>query len=210
MARVNQPSAAGAALRALAAMTGQVLVATAVAQRADLTRPTFERYVGLLESVFLIHRLPPWSRNVLSRAVRHPKVYLVDTGLAAHLMGATTANLGRPGAPELGGLVETFMVNELIKQATWSDSSVRFYHFRNRDGIEVDLVAELDDGHCFPFEAKASSTVNLADFRPLRSVAEQLGDSFRHGFVVYLGDQVLSFGPRLTAVPLGCLWSQMP
>ncbi len=208
MVRVNAPGAAGAVLRGLAAMSAQILVTSNLASRADLPRSTVDRYVELLEAVFLVHRLPPWSRNLLTRAVRHPKVHLVDTGLLCHLLGATVETLSSPTSAAVGPVMETFVVNEIAKQGTWSQTTVRLHHHREWNGRgEADLIAEADTGRIVAFECKAAESVNVADFRHLRNLQGQLGDDFVHGFVVYLGRHVLSFGDGLTAVPVSMLWS---
>lgn len=207
MAKIREPSAAGSVLRGVASMSGQLLVTTTLATRADLARATVDRYMGLLDATFLVHRLPSWSRNLLRRAVAHPKVHVVDTGLLAHLLDATAASLAQPGAPALGQIIETFVVNEITKQATWADRRVRQYHYRDGRGHgEIDLILEDERGRVVGVEAKASSTVTNADFKDLRVLQARLADDFAHGFVVYLGRHALSFGPGLTAIPLAALW----
>jgi predicted AAA+ superfamily ATPase len=111
MARINAPSAAGTVLRALAALSAQLLVLNTISVRADLPRATVERYIELLDVVFLVHRLPPWSRNPLTRAVRHPKVYVVDTGLLCHLVGTNANALIKPTTPHNGAVAETYVLN---------------------------------------------------------------------------------------------------
>lgn len=207
MARVNQPSAASIVLRGLASLSGQLLVTNTLANRAELSRATVDRYTELLEAVFLIQRLRPWSRNPLGQAVKHPKVHLVDTGLLCHLLGTTVSKLTAPTAPSLGPVVETLVVTELFKQASWSETAVRLYHYRDARGhSEVDVVVENDAGRVVGVEVKASETVAPADFHHLRGLQARLRDDFVHGFVVYLGRHVLSFGEGLTAIPLGVLW----
>jgi len=207
MAQIREPSAAGSVLRGLAAMSGQLILTTTLATRADLSRATADRYVGLLDAVFLIHRLPSWSRNTLRRAVAHPKVHVVDSGLLGHLLGATAASLGRPGSPALGQMVETFIVNEIAKQSTWSEHRVRRHHYREGKGHhEIDLVIENAEGLVVAIETKAASTVRREDFKHLRVLQHTLGADFVHGFVVYLGRHALSFGPGLTAIPMAALW----
>ncbi|MGH8962602.1 MAG: ATP-binding protein [Jatrophihabitantaceae bacterium] len=210
MARVNEPSAAGAVLRGIAAMSAQLFVSTTLSTRADLSRATVDRYAELLNAVFLVHRLQPWSRNPLTKAVKHAKVHLIDTGLLCHLLGASAHALATPTAPAVGAVAETFVVNEIRKQATWSDIDVRLYHYRDSRGrTEVDLVLEAVDGRVVGIEVKASQTVNEHDFTHLATLAAKLGTDFGHGLVVYLGRHVLSFGDQLTAIPLGALWADL-
>lgn len=208
MARIREPSAADAVLRGLAALSSQTLVTSTVASRADLSRETVDRYVSLLEAVFLVRRLPPWSRNVLRRAVARPKIHLIDTGLAASLVGATTHNLASPTSTMVGQLVESFVANELAKQASSSSIDLRLFHYRDAKGDgEVDLVVEDDRGRVLGIEVKASASVADRDFRHLRRLQRDLGTDFLQGAVVYLGRHTLGFGEGLTAVPLAALWS---
>lgn len=86
--------------------------------RTGYSRATIDRYVALLESVLMIHQLPPRSRKAVNRAVRRPQTHMIDTGLASHLVGVSAEQLARPGSREVGPLVETFVINELAKQAT--------------------------------------------------------------------------------------------
>jgi predicted AAA+ superfamily ATPase len=206
MARIREPSAAVTILGALAAMTAQELQTQMLSSRTDFSRATVDRYLSLLESVFMVHRLPPWSRNALNRAVRRPKLHMIDTGLASHLVGVSAEQLARPGCREVGPLVETFVVNELAKQATWAERDVRLFHYRQRNGGEADLILEDRRGRIVAVDVKSSMGVHEQDFRHFERLSDLLGDDFVQGLVVYLGERVLSFGSRMTAVPLGCLW----
>jgi predicted AAA+ superfamily ATPase len=207
MARINSRSAASTVLRAVGALSAQSLVINTISGKADLPRATVERYIELLDAVFLIHRLSPWSRNPLTRAVRHPKAYVVDTGLLCHLLGTNSNALINPTSPYLGAATETFVVNELRKQVGWSEQAPTLYHYRDQRGREeVDLVIETPDGRVVAIEVKAAQTVNDRDVHHLIRLRDRLGASFVHGFVVYLGQQRLSFGDRLTALPLAGLW----
>jgi uncharacterized protein len=207
MARINAPSAAGTVLRALAALSAQLLVLNTISVKADLPRATVERYIELLDAVFLIHRLPPWSRNPLTRAVRHAKAYIVDTGLLCHLLGTNANALINPTSPHLGAVAETFVVNELRKQVGWSAEPPTLYHYREPRGRdEVDIIAEARDGRVVAVEVKAAQTVNDRDMNHLIRLRDRLGSDFMHGFLTYLGKHRLSFGDRLTALPLAGLW----
>ena len=207
MGRLREPSAASQVLRSLAALTAQELVITNIADRTGLKRDTVSRYVGLLEAVFLVHQLPSWSNNLTTRIVKHRKVHLVDSGLTAHLLGTTADKLARPGAPELGALLETFVFTEIAKQASWSETEVTLSHFRDRAGLEVDLIVEDAAGRYVGIEVKASSTPRFDDGKHLAYLRDKTGDRFLHGIVLHLGDQVLPFGERITALPVSALWS---
>ena len=195
-------------LRLLAARTAGELVLTNIHQDLTLgSRSTTEDYIGFLGMVYLTHQLPAWSRNPSAKAKRHPKIYIADTGLAAHLLGKNPAGLSRPDDPARGPLVETFVVNELRKQQGWLDTEVALHHMRDRDGAEIDIIVEASDGRVAGIEVKASATVNSADFRWLAWLRDKIPDQFVAGIVLYAGEQPLAFGDRLTAAPLSAIWT---
>jgi predicted AAA+ superfamily ATPase len=207
MTRINQPSSLRTLLTYLASVTAQEHNAVNTANKTGLHRATVIRYLELLETVFLVHRLPAWPRNLTSRVVRHPKLYLTDTGLAAALLDVSPDALARPVAPARGPLIETFIVNELAKQATWSDNPVRLHHWRISGGAEVDVVLERDDGQIIAVECKANDTVTHNDFRGLAKLRDLLGPQFVQGIVVNTGRHgALGFGDRLVSIPMAALW----
>jgi len=134
-------------------------------------------------------------------------MYLADTGLAAHLAGVTKAMLGDVmQRPKLGGLLESFVASELVKQSGWTDTPHRLFHFRDSSGREVDLVAELSDGRVIGIEVKSSADLAHSDFKGLSYLREVLGDQFVHGIVLYTGLRELPWGDRLRALPVSALW----
>lgn len=177
-----------------------------LARRASMDDQTLHNYLPLLETVYLVHRVPGWSRNLTAKLKRRPKVYLTDTGLASHLIGVNPDALMRPTSTASGPLLETFVLNELAKQRTWSSLSFDLYHFRDRDGAEVDLVIESYDGRIVALEVKAAQTVARSDFHWLSLMRERLGSQFIHGAVLYTGARALPFGDRLSALPVSVLW----
>ena len=198
-------------LRVVAARTSQEVNIVSVAEATGIDRTSLSRsYLPLLENIYLVRQLPPWSRNLTARAVKHPKTYITDSGLAANLLGVDPDGLALPNAPALGPLVETFVVDELVRQLSFaSGPRATLYHFRSPDGPEVDVVAEAPDGRVVGLEVKASSNVGQADFKHLRLLRDRLddvGQPFVMGAVIYLGDKVLPFGDRLTALPMCHLW----
>ncbi|MEN3536130.1 ATP-binding protein [Microbispora sp. ZYX-F-249] len=194
-----------ALVRSVAARSGQLLVAGGLGSDIGLSASTVNRYLGLLEEVFLIKRIPAWSRNLSNRAVGTPKVAFVDSGVAANLLGADARSLVRPEG-RFGPLLEGFVLMELARQLTWSDERVDLFHYRTKDKVEVDAVLENRQGRVVGVEVKASSTVRGDDFRGLRHLAGRLGDDFVAGIVLYTGTQTLPFGPRLRAMPVSALW----
>lgn len=196
-------------IQLLAARSGQLLVPTSLGNAAGLPARTTGRYLDLLEGVFLIKRVPAWSRNLSTRATGTPKVAMVDSGVATNVLGVDGPGLLKPGAP-VGGLMEGFVLMELARQLTWSDELVDLFHYRTKDQVEVDAVLENRRGQVVAIEVKASSTVRPDDFRGLRHLAGRLGSDFLVGIVLYTGRQTLPFGDRMRAMPISALWECAP
>ena len=152
----------------------------------------------------LIDILPPWHLRPFKRLVKTPKLHLGDTGLAAALLRVDAARL-HANRPLLGQLLETFVFQELRRQAGAHKEPIVFSHFRNRDDHEVDIVLE-QGGLLAGVEVKASGTVRPEDFRGLRKLQEIAGDQFGCGVLLYDGEASLRFGPGLFAVPVRALW----
>ncbi|MCG5214320.1 ATP-binding protein [Streptosporangium sp. KLBMP 9127] len=208
MARIEEPSNLRQLMALSAANTGQEFNSMKAGSDLQLHRSTVNRYLGLLETVFLVRLLPAWSRNLAARALKRPKLHLTDTGLAAHLLAVDAEGLTARVSPARGPLVESFIVNEIAKQATWSSASLRLNHWRVSQGPEVDLVIERTNGLVIGVECKSTDAIDQRDFRGLTALREMLGDDFVHGFVFYTGPRSLSFGDRLTALPISALWDR--
>ena len=189
----------------LAAHSGELLVPGTLANRLGVKRDTVNHHLALLEETFLVRRIPPWSRNLSTRATATPKAALVDSGIAVSLLGIDAASLARLGSP-LGPLLEGFVAMELARQLTWCDEDVRMYHYRTRDNVEVDIVLENVRGQVVAIEVKAASSTRPEDFRGLNHLAERLGDDFVAGYVLHLGAQSLPAGPKMRTLPVAALW----
>ena len=192
-------------LRLLAARSGRLLNVEELARHARLAPSTARRYIHLLEAAYIIRIVPGWATSRTTRAVRAPKVFLTDTGLLCHLLGLTVDGLAAPSA-EAGPVLETFVAMEICRQLGWAETRAELFHFRSKDGTEVDAVLEAPDGRVVGVEVKAGATVRLDDFRGLRLLADRVGEAFRAGLVLYTGTETLSFGDRLRCVPMSGLW----
>jgi predicted AAA+ superfamily ATPase len=193
-------------LRALAMQSGQLTNLSQLGGQIGLDDKTVRRYVGILEQVYLVRRLEPWFRNQLKRLVKTPKLHFLDSGLLAALLGLTLERVVADRNP-FGALLETFVFAELAKLVTWSEAHHVLNHYRDKDGEEVDVVIERDDGGVIGVEVKASATVDAKDFSGLRRLAAACGSAFRFGVVLFDGTQTVPFGERLVAAPISCLWS---
>lgn len=192
-------------LGAAAGQTARLMNITDLSSPFQVSRPTIREYVTLLARLFLLEELPPWHSNRLSRLVKTPKLHIGDTGLGCALLGVNVATLKADRAL-LGQLLETFVFQELRRQASWHDNAMTFFHFRDRDGLEVDIVIEMGAARLAGVEVKASATVTNADFRGLRKLKEAAGKRFAGGIVLYDGETSAGFGDGMYAVPIRALW----
>ncbi|MDE3010589.1 MAG: ATP-binding protein [Pseudomonadota bacterium] len=196
-------------VRLLAEHSGQLVNYSQLGAGINVSHKTGQRYVGLLEQVFLIATVQPWFTNTLKRIVKTPKLHFLDSGLLAAVRGLSFDRV-KADRSTFGALLESFVFAEVLKLMTASDLRLTPHHFRDRDGREVDIVLERDDGTIVGIEVKASGTVKAGDFGGLRALAEACGDRFACGVVLYDSADVVPFGDRLAAAPLASLWNGAP
>lgn len=197
-------------LARVASQTAQVLNVAKASSAVGVHHSTGGEYLSLLEAVFLVHRLPGWGRTLASRAAVSPKVHVVDSGVAAHLLDLGTDRLASrdPAAlTEFGHLLETFVVGEVLKQRAWSDRGLTVSHFRTHDRYEVDLIIERDDGRVAAVEVKAGSSIADRDLSGLRFLRDQLGDRFVAGLALSTGTRSYRVEDRIVVAPVDRLWT---
>ena len=192
-------------LELAAGQTAHLFNVSNLASPFGLSRPTIRDYLTLLEQVFLVDLLPPWHTRHINRLIKTPKLHIGDTGLACALLRLDAQKLFS-NRPLFGQLLETFIYQELRRQASGTTEHLEFSHFRNRDDHEVDIVIERDNS-LVGIEIKASSTVRTEDFRGLKKLHEIAGDNFSCGIVLYDGEVSLPFGSKMFAVPIQSLWT---
>lgn len=193
-------------LRLLGARSGCELVMQNLISDSALERQAVYDHTAWLQTIHLVATLPAWSRNLTSRVKKRAKVFITDPGLAAWLVGRTPSALEDPTDPATGRLLETFVFAELRRQLTWSGTEATMFHWRDRNGAEVDFVLESTDGRVVAIEAKAGQTPKRDWFRWLERMRDALGKQFVAGVVLYGGPHVLPFGDRLLAAPISALW----
>ncbi len=176
-----------------------------MASKLQMNRNTVHDYATLLEHQFLIERLPPWYSNRMKRLIKTPKIHVGDTGLACALLGVGVNFLSKNRAL-LGQLVESFVFQELKRQASASGEPYVFYHFRDRDNVEVDMIIERGAFELAGIEIKAAATVFNSDFKGLRKIKAAHPDKFTFGAVLYDGETCASFGDDMYVVPIRMLW----
>lgn len=197
-------------LTRIVGQTASLLNLSKVAQGLEVSRDTATAYLELLESLFLVDLLPAWGTTVSSRSVSAPKAHVVDSGIGAYLLRLSSAKLRRldPSAmTEFGHLLESFVVQEAIRQTTWMSSLVAAGHWRTRDGDEVDLVLERHDGAVVGIEVKAGDRVDGRQLAGLRKLRDRLGPSFVAGLAFHLGLVGYEAEDRIHSLPVERLWS---
>ena len=196
-----------------AAQTGQLLNIRGAARDVELRHGTAENYTRLLETLFLIHRLPAWKATD-SGPVPRQKLYVVDSGVAGRLLRLTQERV-RSGEPlflkQYGHLLETFVLGEVRKMLSWIDGPSTIGYWRNRRGDKVDLVVERpDDDAVIGIEVKSGARVAQADWKGLRTFREVVGSRFCAGLVLYTGDMPYRLDDGIYAIPIDKLWEGPP
>lgn len=208
LASVRDTEASARVLQLLAARSGALTNLSAIGRELGIDYKTVGNHLQALEQLFLIRRLPAWHPNLGHRVIRSAKLHLADSGMLASLIGIDADRLERDGGIA-GSAFETFVVGELIRQASVSelDPLLTFHHFRDRRGNEVDLVIEHANGDVVAIEIKASATPRLRDISGLQLLRDVLGERFRLGLLLHLGPDTVPMGDRISAVPLAGLWT---
>ena len=193
-------------VRLLAEHSGRLVNSSQLGAGIDVSHKTSRRYIGLLEQVFLIATLQPWFTNAVKRVVKTPKTHFLDSGVLATVRGLTFKRV-KAQRDLFGAVLESFVFSEVMKLVAASDQHFTPHHFRDRDGHEVDMVLERDDGAMLGIKVKAGATVRSNDFAGMRTLAAACQERFAFGAVLYDGKDRVPFGERMAAVPLSCLWN---
>ena len=184
---------------------GQLLDYTSVAKSLELPRQTVKRYLELLKQLFIFQELPAWHSNQNKRLIKTPKIHIVDSGLLCGLNRITNEKL-KTDRQQFGRILENYIFCELQKMASWLDEPLYFYHYRDKDKVEVDVVIETVTGDVIGIEIKAGATIGKADFQGLMRLEKAAGDKFKMGVVLYDGDHSNQFTEKIYSVPLGSMW----
>lgn len=206
VARVKDPRDLSRLLTLLALRTGELLNISTLSNELDLRRETVENHLAACERLYLVKRLQPWHRHESKRLVKTPKLHFIDSGLAATLADLVAEDW-QDRRDRFGHLLETFVLAQLTAQASWTDPDLRFWHYRDKDQVEVDFV--ITRGRkTWGVEVKATATPTQTDISGLRRLAAQCGDDFVGGIMIHAGAHLVSLGdPRFLAVPLAKLWA---
>lgn len=186
----------------LAAQTGQLLNLASVARDVGVTQPTAGRWLSVLQTSNQVILLPPYFNNLTKRAVKTPKLYFTDTGLAAYLTRWTTPDVMQYGAMA-GAFFETFVISEVYK--SYVNAGIQqppLYYYRNKDKREIDLIIEAD-GILHPIEIKSSADPTTEDITALGLIESIPKVKRGKGGVICLSERLLQYNPNDRIIPLG-------
>jgi predicted AAA+ superfamily ATPase len=209
---VRKPDAVRRLISQVAAGTAQELNVLRLSRDLGIKNDTVSDYLDALTRLGIVLRLGAWSSSKAKREIKAPKLHLMDTGLAAALRGEDAGSFGIGADPTaLGSLFETFVFVELEKSLPFLSTRWTLWHWRG-DDREIDILAEAPGKRLALFEMKASTAVEARDFRHIDWFLSAGPGKAYHGtgFVVYLGEHLLSFGSGKVALPASMLWSFPP
>lgn len=192
-------------LKLLAGRAANLLNSSEIGKRLQLEHKTVRSYTTLLETVFLVKTLPAWRPSIGARESTTRKIYVVDSGLLAHLLGADPKRLAND-ARITGLVLENFVAMEVMKHLEWATTAAGLFHYRTGND-EVDIVLEDRSGAIACIEVKAAATLRERDWRPMAKIRDARSEDFRAGFLVHPGSQTVPLGDRLWAVPISALWA---
>jgi predicted AAA+ superfamily ATPase len=191
-------------LRLAALRTAQVLNQSDLARDAKLPVATASRYLGLLETSFVLRRLPPHLGTSAARLIKSPKIFVTDSGLAAHLAGVDSLDTAAD-EPLRGPLLETYVLQNLagILGAFRPKAELGFWSVQGRQEVDITVT---DGRRVFAIEVKSASRFGDRDLVGLRSFAARTA-GFQAGILAYNGVTAQSLGDGLFAVPIAMLLS---
>ncbi len=188
--------------RILAARTGQLLNLAEFARDADISANTAKAWLSVLEASGLVYILQPYHTNLSKRAIKSPKLYLLDTGLCAYLTGWSSPETLEAGAMS-GPMLETWIVAELLKSYWHHGRQAPFYYYRDKDKKEIDLLI-VQDERLYPLEIKKTASPHSGDVQAFQTLA-RLGLPVGPGGLICLAEQALPLTASATAIPVAAL-----
>ncbi|GAB6173064.1 ATP-binding protein [Paradesulfitobacterium aromaticivorans] len=188
-------------ITAMAARTSQMLNLSAVANEVGISVPTADRWLSILITSNIVYLLQPYHNNITKRAVKTPKLYFLDTGLAAYLTKWNTPEVLEAGAMA-GAFFETFVVAEVLK--SYYHAGVlepSLYYYRDKDAKEVDLLVE-QNGTLYPVEIKKTANPNKAHIENFSVLEKIKGVSVGTGGVICMYDNNLRLNEKNAVIPV--------
>ena len=191
-------------LTAAAASTGQLVNLASLSRDVGISQPTAERWLSILVASNIVYLLKPYSNNITKRAIKTPKLYFLDTGLAAYLTKWNTPEVLKNGAMA-GAFFESFVISEIIK--SYCNKGIidpPLYFYRDRDMNEIDLLIEAD-GMLYPLEIKKHADPQKKDLYAFDLLDKIPGVKRGAGGVICLYDKLVTLKGEDRAIPVNYL-----
>ncbi len=187
-------------MRIAALRSGALVNQSEMARDAGLSQATAHRYLNLLETSYLLHRLPAYAVNRTKRLIKAPRLFLCDTGLAAHLAGIETeSDLDKAGLT--GAFLETLVLSDLLVWHEGMTPRPEILYWRLASGAEVDIVIERS-GKVVPVEVKATGRPRTGDIGHLRLFLDEYGKAAPHGVLLHTGERAEHLADKIWAIPM--------
>jgi predicted AAA+ superfamily ATPase len=190
-------------LRAVAARSAQVFVASDVAKDIGVSVNTVRAWLAVLEATYQVIILRPYFSNISKRLVKSPKIYFTDVGTLCYLTGLRDVDHLAAG-PMSGAVFETFVISQVYKRLLNRGIDPNVYFWRTAAGTEVDILVE-EQGVLHPIEVKATATPRPAMAAGITSLCKDLGPQISKGYIVHMGELILPLAPKIEAIPLARL-----
>ncbi|HCU07164.1 MAG TPA: hypothetical protein DIC42_06285 [Holosporales bacterium] len=193
-------------LQILAAWSSRLIDFSAIGSGLSISKLSLISYVGSLEMLYLIERVPPWTKTMYDRVGKKEKLFMTDTGMLGHLLNWNREKI-HLDATASGLLIETFVFTQLAALIDAQSQPYHLFHYRDKDKREIDFVIENGDGDIVCIEVKAGSSVSKDSFKHLFWFKNKFSNKkpFK-GIVLYTGAHKLSFGDGFWALPISSLW----
>ena len=202
LARVGDETSFLRFVRSAASRTGQVLSLSDLARDADVSPNTAKSWLSILQTSGVAYLLEPFHTNLTKRLVKRPKLYFADTGLCSYLCGWSSPETLEAGAMS-GPILESWILNELLKSYRHNGRSAPYYYYRDRDGKEIDLLI-VRDGTIYPLEFKKTASPNRNHARSLATLRKS-DARVGPGGVICLTNESLPLTGSDMAIPVSAL-----
>ena len=185
-------------IKVIAARTGQILNYDDISKDVGISANTTKHWLSVLRSSGLIYLLNPFYKNTTKRLIKSPKLYFLDTGLAAHLAGWTTPEALEIGASS-GAFFETFVISEILKSYWHNGENPDIYFYRDSDGKEIDLLINKNNKF-YPIEIKKHATPNINDITTFKTLLKIPDIHLGEGSLICLVPEPQPLSPSVTAI----------
>lgn len=191
----------------LASWSSKFINIDTICKTLEISKQTVNGYINSLENLYIFDKLSSWIKTDYQRAGKKDKWFMTDTGLMASILNwkitDVLLDIDKPGK-----IVETLVFNEL-SALVGLNNDYSLYHYRDREQREIDFIVEReDDGTLLLIETKAGSNISKDDFTHIEWFRNNLAkDKKCIGIILYSGNDTLSFGKDLTAIPTASLWN---